>query len=306
MSEFDEAEIYRSILESLLTGVCVVDMQKRILLWSEGAERISGHPRHEVIGHCCVGEALLHCDQQRCGKCKEDCPLEQAIKTGHATEALCYLYHKDGHEIPVRVRAVPVRNAHGSIVGAVETFEGQQAAPAEREDDLRFAGSVDDISGVASHVMMQSHLRETLATFSELHVPFGVLCLRLEGLEDFRARYGPEAAACLLRAVGSTLESSLWRTDYVGRWNDDQFLVIVNGCSEDALYAVAERVRRMLASHGIEWWGERRSLPVSVGRAAAQPGETMQSLTDRARKSLDAASDMRTRAEASGSQPSGS
>src|SRR3954467_9380828 len=63
MSAFDEFEICRDILESLLTGVCVIDLQKRIVYWSAGAERIPGHSRHEVIGRCCVGQALLHCDQ---------------------------------------------------------------------------------------------------------------------------------------------------------------------------------------------------------------------------------------------------
>lgn len=62
MSALSEPEICRNILESLPTGVCVIDLQKKIVFWSDGAERITGHLRHEVIGHSCVGEALLHCD----------------------------------------------------------------------------------------------------------------------------------------------------------------------------------------------------------------------------------------------------
>jgi hypothetical protein len=38
-------------------------------------------------------------------------------------------------------------------------------------------------------------LRQTLATFAEVQVPFGILCLRLEGLQHFRASLGPEAAS---------------------------------------------------------------------------------------------------------------
>ncbi|HKV60269.1 MAG TPA: PAS domain-containing protein [Candidatus Acidoferrum sp.] len=57
MPAFDEFDVCRNILESLLTGVCVVDMQKKIVLWSDGAEHITGHLRHEVIGRSCVGKA---------------------------------------------------------------------------------------------------------------------------------------------------------------------------------------------------------------------------------------------------------
>jgi len=304
MSAFHDAEIYRSILETLPTGLCIVDMQKKIVLWSDGAERITGHLRYDVIGHSCVGEALLHCDQQDCEWCNEDCPLARAIRTSQPAEAQGFLHHKAGHEIPVRARAVPVRNPHGSIIGAVETFEDQlQAALVDHPpDSLRLGGFVDDVTGVPSHVMMRSHLRETLATFAEVQVPFGVLSIRLEDLGDFRVRYGQEATSSLLRVIGRTLEGALWKTDVVGRWNDDQFLVIVNGCSEEPLRSVGERVRRMLAGHGIEWWGERRSLPVSIGWALAQPGDTIESLTERAQKSL-AASARGARA-ASGGQTS--
>ena len=220
--------------------------------------------------------------------------MARAIKTSHPAEARGFLHHRAGHEIPVHVRAVPVYNAHGSIVGAVETFEDQESGSADhREDSLKLPGCIDEVTRVASHAMMQSHLREVLGTFHEVQVPFGVLRFRLETLEHFRANFGPEAASSLLRVVARTLEGTLWKTDFVGRWKDDQFLVIVVGCSEEALCSVRERVRRMLANHGIEWWGERRSLPISIGQATAQPGDTVELLMERAQKSLDAASERR-------------
>lgn len=206
--------------------------------------------RHEVIGHCCVGEALLHCDQQDCEWCDEDCPLARAMKTSHPAEAVGFLFHKAGYEIPVRARAVPVRNERGTIIGAVEIFEEQQQATIldQREKSLNFPGCMDELTSVASRAMMKSHLRETLGTFAEVQVPFGVLLFRLEGLERFRTSSGPDAAAALLRMVARTIEGALLRTDFIGRWGDDQFLAILNGCRDEALQAVRERVRRMLAS----------------------------------------------------------
>jgi len=305
MSVFDDLEICRGILESLPIGLAVVDIQKKIVFWSDGAEHITGHLRHDVIGHSCINEALLHCDRPGCEFCNEDCPLAHTIRTAHPAEALGFLHHKSGHEIPVTVRAVPVRNAHGSIIGAVETFVDQRTAtPDYRRDSLNLPGCVDEATGVASHAMMLFYLRETLATFSEVNVPFGILHLRLEGLDHFRASFGPEAASSLLRVFARTLEGALWKTDYLGRWSDAQFLIILNGCREEALYSVRERIRRMLAADVIEWWGERRSLPVSAGHAAAQPGDTIEALIERAQKSLETAVAARRYSAASGGTPS--
>jgi diguanylate cyclase (GGDEF)-like protein/PAS domain S-box-containing protein len=288
MATFDDPDIYHGILERLSIGLCVVDLQKRIILWSDGAERVTGRPRHEVIGHSCVGEPLLHCDHQNCEWCNEDCPMARAIKTSQPVEAQAFVYQKRGHQVPVRVRANPVRNGHGSIVGAVAAFEEQQPilSPGHSGQSDNRPGYVDEITGVASRVMTQVHLREALATFAEFHIPAAVLRLRLEGLDEFRSRYGPDAASSLLRLVARTLESTLWITDFLGRWSADEFLVILNGCREDAVQSVRERVRRMLASDGIEWWGERHSLPVSIGQVSAETGDSLEALMQRLEHSL--------------------
>jgi len=310
MCPFDEPEIVRGILESLPIGLCVVDLQKRILFWSDGAERITGHRRHEVIGRSCISNSLLHCDQPGCEFCSEECLLARAMKTSQPTDAAGFLHHKGGHEIPVRIRAVPVRNQHGSVIGAMETFDELQQATStnDREDNSKLTICIDGVTDVATRSVMNYHLRESLAAFNDMQVPFGILCFRLVGLEHFRAALGSEAASSLLRVVARTLESGLCKTDFIGRWTDDQFLVILNGCYEESLPSVRERVRRMLANDSIEWWGERRSLPVSIAQATAQPGDTIESILDRVHNSLDGASACRRRsaAEGGGNPPSGS
>jgi PAS domain S-box-containing protein/diguanylate cyclase (GGDEF)-like protein len=298
MSSFDDSDVCRSILESLPAGVCVVDLQKRIIFWSEGAERITGHLRHDVIGHSCVGEPLLHCDQPGCEFCGEDCPVARAMKTSRSAQGTGFLHHKAGYEIPVRLHAVPVHNHHGSIIGAVETFEDlQQIAAGDREGQSRqLADCMDVVTGVASRAMIYSHPRQALASFADLKIPFAALLFRLEGLAHFRASLGPEAASSMLRVVARTLESSLWVGDFIGRWSDDVFLVILTGCRADSLPMVRERVRRRLAGESIEWWGERRSLPVSIGEAVPDAEDKIEVLIERVQKSLDAASAWRNNA----------
>lgn len=300
MPTFDRPDIARSILEMLPVGVCVIDTKKKIVIWSDGAERITGHLRHEVIGHSCIAEALLHCDQPGCEYCSEECPVARALKTAQPVQACGFVHHKAGHQVGVRVRAVVVRNAHGSIIGAVETFEEAQATSHGQPETFGLQGSLDESTGLASRAVMQLHLLQAIKTFENIQIPFAVLCFRLEQLDHFRASFGPEAAASLLHVVARTLEGSLWKTDFVGRWSDDSFLVILNGCREDALRAVRDRVQRLLADSSIAWWGERRSVPMSIGQATMQAGDTPTSLMRRVEQSLNASS--RARACAAGSE----
>lgn len=295
MHTFEDPEIYRDILERLSTGLCVVDLQKRIVLWSDGLEQITGRRRHEVIGHSCVGEALLHCDHQDCEWCHEDCPLARAMKTSRHAESLGFLHHKDGHEVFVRARAIPARTARGSIIGAVAIFEEPQHILGTNCRESQLPGCIDEITGIASRAMMQAHLREALAAFSELHLPLSVLGVRLEGLEHFRSRFGSDAASSLLCLVARTLESNGWKSSLVGRWKDNEFLLILNGCTERAVHSVRERVRCSLANDGIEWWGERHSLPISIAETCAQPGDTLALLLERLERSFAATTSKHSR-----------
>jgi len=108
---------------------------KRLPFWGGGAERISGRLRHEVTGRGCVSETLLHCDQPGCDFCNQDCPVACAMKTSQPVEAIGFLHPKTGAEIPVRIHAVPVHNQHGSVIGAVETFEEPKPAANVRDRD---------------------------------------------------------------------------------------------------------------------------------------------------------------------------
>ena len=303
MTGFLDPEICRGILESLQVGVCVVDLHKKVVFWSDGAERITGQFRHDMTGHSCDERLLPHHHPSGGYSADEVRPLEATLRNGKAVEADIFLVHKAGHKLLVHVRSVPVRNAHGSIIGVAASFEEQHQSASldHHEDGLKGPACMDEVTGIANRAIMQSHLRETLRMFTELNVPFGVLCIRLEGLVQFRSSFSREAESLLLRAFAQTLEGALWRTGSVGRWGDDQFLVLLNGCSEDSLRSVRERIRRMLADEEIEWWGEKRSLPATIGNASAIVGDTVESLVERAMRSLNLDALQRAHAAAAGS-----
>ncbi len=308
MSLFHDSDICRGILESLPCGLCVVDLQQKIVFWSDGAERITGHLRFEVVGHSCVSQALRHCDEPRCEFCGEDSPILRTMKTSQPVETVGFLHHKTGFEVPVRIRAVAVHNQHGSIIGAAETFEElQQSTHSDaRNHSAEIPAAFDETTAVASRVLMQSHLRRALATFAEREVTFSLLSLRFEGLAHFRASLGLEAASSLLRVVARSLESTLWTTDVIGRWSDDEFLVILNGCAEQDLPIVRDRLRRTLAVDGIEWWGDIRSLPILIGAATVRRGDTADTILDRAQKSMTEPDACRAQAASASSGKSGS
>ena len=86
MSAFQDPKIYRDILDGLHIGVSLLDLEKKIVFWSDGAEQIAGYARMEVLGHSCAESILLHCNQSSCELCAGKCPMATALHDAKAVE----------------------------------------------------------------------------------------------------------------------------------------------------------------------------------------------------------------------------
>ncbi|MGB5155426.1 MAG: diguanylate cyclase [Candidatus Sulfotelmatobacter sp.] len=288
MPAFRDPDTYRDILDGLQIGVSVLDLEKQIVFWSDGAEHITGYSRIDVLGHACTDNILLHCNLNSCEMCNEKCLIAAALHDAKPVESVTFIHHKSGHRTQVHTWAIPLRDKHGSIIGIIQTFEGEFAiaGPDLNDRNMRERGCLDDTTGLPNQAMTHAHLRETLGAFAELQVPFGVVCVEVPELALFRTRNGQVACRSILQVLARTLRNTMWPTDFVGSWSENRFLVILSGCREDALQAVSARILEMMASATIQWWGEELSVTVLIGCTGARTGDTVESILDRAHPAL--------------------
>jgi diguanylate cyclase (GGDEF)-like protein/PAS domain S-box-containing protein len=284
MTGLADSELFRFILENLHMAVYVVGRDGKIVFWNDGAERITGYLRQDIIGRVRADNFLGETDSEQNDLDGALAPVVVAQREGKTIQAEVSLRHKSGHRVPVQLWTFPVRNGQGVIVGAAETFE-ESISIAEwdrRQSKLASYGCIDHASGVLNHAVLQSHLREQLGMFAEHPVPFSVLCVQIDALEQIQARDGPGAVAAVLRVVGQTLENSLRPTDFLGRWQDNQFLAILTECSASETVHASERLRRMVSNSKIAWWGDRLPVTISIGGTAVKPTDTVEGLVLRA------------------------
>ncbi|HET7439710.1 MAG TPA: diguanylate cyclase [Terriglobales bacterium] len=284
--EFDDPEVLRAILESLQTGVYLVDRERRIVLWNAGAERITGYLRQDVLGRFCREDILVHCDEKNNIVCGSACPLTGTMRDGQPREAMFYLRHRAGYRIPVVVRAVPIRDRRGVIIGAAESFDVQRFAATDRRQGLGHASHIDALTGVFTFEFTQAQLREQVISFAEKPVPFGLLCIQVDHLDQLKAARGAEACAAILSVVAQTLRNSLRGTDVVGRWGPAQFLAIVANCTRVDMQRVAERLANVVSCSSIPWWGDQLSATVSMGGTIVKIGDSTEAMLERVANAL--------------------
>jgi diguanylate cyclase (GGDEF)-like protein/PAS domain S-box-containing protein len=289
MSLFEDPEIYRAVLESLHNGIYLVDRNERIQFWNEGAERITGYLRQDVLGHFCRDFFAQEEQEGNDGVCQLGGALGAVLRDGRPVITAPTLRHKDGHQLSLRVRSVPVRNREGAITGAAESFDEDHRAiySERRHNKLAHYGCFDESTGVLTRSYLATHVRENLTTFSEHRIPFSVLCVEIDGVPHFRANYGASAVAAILRLAAQTIESSIRPTDFLGHYSENRFLVVLAECNSLEVKSVAERLLRMVRNSKFKWWGDSVSLTASFGAASALAGDTEQSIVERAEASLN-------------------
>jgi diguanylate cyclase (GGDEF)-like protein/PAS domain S-box-containing protein len=288
MPRFDDPEILRSVLESLPTGVYLVGRDGKILFWNYGAERITGHLRQDVVGHACREDFLGNSEGTDNQVSAASAALDAVLKDGKSTESQVSFRHKAGHLVPVRLRAIAMRDQQGAIIGVAECFDElvDMAEWNRRHNKLAEYGCLDAASGVLTHKMVEARLRECLATYAAQPVPFCIICIAFDHLEDVRARYGAGAISAVLRVAGQTLENSLRPTDYLGRWQENEFLAIVVECNRQELPRVGERLGRTISRAKIKWWGDSLPVTIAMGATTVKPADTPAEMMRRAEGAL--------------------
>lgn len=283
MLDLQNAEIFRAALGSLQTGVCLVDRERKISFWNDGAERITGYLRQDVLGRFCGEILLIKFHENKVALCEQSCPLVAAMRDGQARESRVYLHHKSGYAVPVTLRAVPIRDVHGHVIGAVESFAERPCASTRGcpDSDLVVGRGLDAVTQLPDYSFAASYLLDRLKFASEHLIPFGLLCIQLDHLDVLTITHGLDAAEAILHVVAQTLRNGLDPQDFVGCWSEGQFLAIVANCADGNLLTTAERLKRLARASEIVWWGDQLSVTVSVGGTVLRPGEPIESLLGR-------------------------
>lgn len=288
MPELGSQEIYRAVLDSLPVAVCAVNRDGKVILWNEGAERVTGYLRQDVLGRMCTEAFMEHADPQNNPLQGTEVPLLETMRDGRCLTVQASLRRKSGQSVSVHLRTVPLRGDDGRLQGAVELFEEVQArTPTERRHDkLAALGCLDQQTGMLNHSMIQARLQEALSLYKVYPVPFCALCVSIDGLAKIRERFGQAAVEATLLVIGQTLEGAVRPTDFVGRWLEEEFLVILTECGENDVLKVSERLRKMAKHSRVNWWGDAWSVTISIGAAPAHDLDTVGSMLSRAEQGM--------------------
>jgi diguanylate cyclase (GGDEF)-like protein/PAS domain S-box-containing protein len=272
------------LLDSLFDGVYFVDANRCITYWNNGAERITGYNKAEVIGSCCANNILRHIDIEGRELCLDGCPLAETIMDGKSRETNVFLHHKLGHRVPVSVRTSPVRDNQGAIIGAVEIFCDNSSSMLilHEYEKLKQEAYMDALTGVGNRRYGEITLSTRIYDWNTHSIPFGVLFLDIDHFKLFNDIYGHKTGDDVLLMVGKSISVLLRKMDVVSRWGGEEFVVILPGASKVVVKSVSERIRVLVENSFIMEGDDKLKVTVSIGATMSREGDSAETVIKRA------------------------
>jgi PAS domain S-box-containing protein/diguanylate cyclase (GGDEF)-like protein len=284
-------EAWRGIVDALPVATYLVDPNRRVLVWNDACERLTGYRREEVLGRSCANRLLQHVDGECTPKCGSACPLIETMWDGRPRVSNLILRHKAGYRIPVRVRSAPVRDEQGVIVGACEAMDERPMWLPE-PPLLPPPAWLDAATELPPRAAVLERLAAEVREFGGNRVPFGVLRLEIDGFERLCADDGAIGAGRVLYVTAQTVSRLVGPGNLIGRWSAGGFLAVLRGCSESSLLASAVAIQRLAALEAVPWWGDFLTVTLSAGGTVMEAGDPVDKLIRRAESALEEAKSM--------------
>ena len=275
---------YKALIENIFDGLYLVDKDRSITYWNPVAEKITGYRAEEVIGRRCRDNILMHVDEKGQSLCHGRCPLKATIEDGRFRDAEVYLRHKDGHRVPVWVRAAPLYDTAGTLIGGAELFTDLSAGNAitSKVHKLEQLALIDTLTQMANRRYIDMELESRFSELKRYGVPFGILFMDIDHFKRFNDTHGHDAGDRVLKTVARTILNSARPSDLMGRWGGEEFIGILRGIDRAGLQLAAERIRSLIEKSRIRIDHQMLQVTVSIGATLVREGDAVDDLIKRA------------------------
>jgi PAS domain S-box-containing protein len=275
----DNPKLFRHLVEDLPVGIYIVDRERRIRFWNRGAEHLTGHLGHDVVGHAL--EDVVHaCDRRGNSLSGERCPVTMTLHQRQPQQCTAFYLHKNGHRTAMRIRTRPILEVgeYGDARGGATVLFEEAFVYREESSGPPMYGCLDAATGVPSRRLTRAVLNECMAGMEKSRIGFGLLRIRVLGLEEFRSKHGPQSVVPFLHSAAQTLRHSLDAENFLGCWGENEFLVVLTSASPMMVAMTAEILWKLLSHSEVWWWGDRFPVETEVACAVATAGSDLESL----------------------------
>ena len=145
--------------------------------------------------------------------------------------------------------------------------------------EMHILARTDPLTGLPNRLALSEHLEAQVHQIQDLYV----VILDLDHFKQINDQHGHPMGDEVLKEVGQRLRTSLRKSDVLGRWGGEEFLIVMRGENQQDVLQALERLREDIAFWPFETVG---AVSASFGVAEGHVGDSANNLLERADRAL--------------------
>ena len=269
-------QMLEATLDLIEEGVVVLDEQSKIVYWNRAANRLTGYTAEELMGARCPEDLYCINEQHRnqvgskAGLNEVELPLglmgfsgaiagysyrtplvdaevesEAESVQAKSPSQLVALRHKQGHTVPAMLRRVKLSDANCRPTGAALLFFA-----VEEVDALPHGESGEGVGLERSQAEMEDRLEAAHHQWLTNQMPLGLLWILVDQAASLRKTHGRDACESMLRVVEQTLMRQMNPAEILGRWGNDEYLVLAHERTPELLNRARQAMQASIHEGG--------------------------------------------------------
>lgn len=278
---------FKLLFENIFEGLYIVNSDKKVLYWNKSAEIITGYKSEDLLNNCISEKTVKYLDKNGNRLNVEDLPISKCLHTGNIVSQKCVVIHKKNVLIPVLITAIPIKDSLNGILGAAEIILDDTAHEdlEKAHERLKESSTKDPLTNLFNRSETLERINLEIEKASRYEMP---ICLCICDIDDFKSindRWGNHVGDIILRSVSEILHQNLRRTDVIGRYGGEEFIILLPLIDLHRAIIAVEKLKKAVESTTIEII-EPKKIKLSFGLTQIVSNDSLEDFIDRAESAL--------------------
>ncbi len=152
-----------------------------------------------------------------------------------------------------------------------------------KNKELARLSTTDTLTGIPNRLQLNRLFKKEIDRSTRSGRAFSIILLDIDKFKCVNDQFGHQVGDATLISIAKLISEIIRKTDMVGRWGGEEFLVICPETEPDGAVILAENLRAQIEAIQFPF---KKTLTASFGVSGFSPGDSPESLTKRADSAL--------------------
>uniref|UniRef100_UPI003569AD33 GGDEF domain-containing protein n=1 Tax=Halopseudomonas sp. TaxID=2901191 RepID=UPI003569AD33 len=188
-----------------------------------------------------------------------------------------------------------------TMVDRVQAMEVEATSFRNHLEEQRQNAMIDALTGLPNRAGLQKRMDEEYERWQRYGGQLLLVVLDVDHFKRVNDKFGHLAGDKVLRLIAQQLSRRLRKSDFIGRFGGEEFVILMPGTSVAKAAMVLEELRSGIEQSPFHFKNERVTITISIGYTDFREGNTLDQVFERADQAMYRAKDSgRNRLEQAG------